>query len=116
MLSKCIGQRLSKSSCLCDQVNSTVPIASEMFKKRGVYDPNRIFGVTTLDIVRSNTFISQAKVSDNDQSHTLYQLTLFIFNYYCFCDFVTANLAPLSTRNCIILRRIFIDLLTIVVY
>ncbi len=44
------------------QVNSTVPIASEVFKKRGVYDPKRIFGVTTLDIVRSNTFISEMKV------------------------------------------------------
>ena len=44
------------------QVNSTVPIASEVFKKHNVYDPKRIFGVTTLDIVRANTFIAQAKV------------------------------------------------------
>ena len=45
------------------QVNSTVPIASEVFKKAGVYDPNRIFGVTTLDVVRANTFIGGLKVS-----------------------------------------------------
>ena len=32
-------------------------------KKAGVYDPNRIFGVTTLDIVRANTFIAELKVS-----------------------------------------------------
>ncbi|XP_064612154.1 malate dehydrogenase, mitochondrial-like isoform X2 [Liolophura sinensis] len=45
-------------------VNSTVPIASEVFKKNKVYDPNRIFGVTTLDVVRSNTFIAEAKGLD----------------------------------------------------
>lgn len=44
------------------QVNSTVPIASEVFQKAGVYDPNRIFGVSTLDVVRANTFIAEAKV------------------------------------------------------
>ena len=48
------------------QVNSTVPIASEVFKKRGVYDPNRIFGVSTLDVVRANTFIAEVKVSTNN--------------------------------------------------
>ena len=42
---------------ISNPVNSTVPIASEIFKKAGVYDPNRIFGVTTLDIVRANAFI-----------------------------------------------------------
>ena len=45
---------------ISNPVNSTVPIASEMFKKAGKHDPNRIFGVTTLDIVRSNTFIGEA--------------------------------------------------------
>lgn len=29
-------------------VNSTVPVASEVMKRWGRYDPNRIFGVTTL--------------------------------------------------------------------
>ena len=43
------------------QVNSTVPIASEVYQKAGVYDPNRIFGVTTLDIVRANAFVGEAK-------------------------------------------------------
>ncbi|XP_012266831.1 malate dehydrogenase, mitochondrial [Athalia rosae] len=49
---------------ISNPVNSTVPIASEVFQKAGVYDPNRIFGVTTLDIVRSNTFIAEAKGLD----------------------------------------------------
>ena len=30
-------------------------------KRRGVYDERKIFGVTTLDIVRANTFIAEAK-------------------------------------------------------
>jgi len=41
-----------------------VPIASEVMKKAGVYDPKRIFGVTTLDIVRSNEFIAALKGFD----------------------------------------------------
>uniref|UniRef100_A0A0V0G3N9 Malate dehydrogenase n=1 Tax=Triatoma dimidiata TaxID=72491 RepID=A0A0V0G3N9_TRIDM len=46
---------------ISNPVNSTVPIASEVLKKHGAYDPKRVFGVTTLDVVRSNTFIAQAK-------------------------------------------------------
>jgi malate dehydrogenase len=49
---------------ISNPVNSTVPIASEVMKKAGVYDPNRIFGVTTLDIVRSNAFIAELKGLD----------------------------------------------------
>ncbi|KAH9389830.1 PREDICTED: malate dehydrogenase, mitochondrial-like [Rhagoletis zephyria] len=49
---------------ISNPVNSTVPIASEVFKKAGVYDPNRIFGVTSLDVVRANTFIAEAKGLD----------------------------------------------------
>ncbi|XP_033116230.1 malate dehydrogenase, mitochondrial-like [Anneissia japonica] len=49
---------------ISNPVNSTVPITSEVFKAAGVYDPNRIFGVSTLDIVRANTFIAEAKGLD----------------------------------------------------
>jgi len=49
---------------ITNPVNSTVPIAAEVLKKNGVYDPKRVFGVTTLDIVRSNTFIAEAKGLD----------------------------------------------------
>jgi len=52
---------------ISNPVNSTVPIASEVFKKAGVYDPKRIFGVSTLDIVRANTFIAEAKGLDPAQ-------------------------------------------------
>lgn len=49
---------------IANPVNSTVPIASEVYKKCDVYDPKRIFGVTTLDVVRANTFIAEAKGLD----------------------------------------------------
>jgi len=49
---------------ISNPVNSTVPIASEVFKKAGVYDPKRIFGVTTLDVVRANAFIGELKGVD----------------------------------------------------
>ncbi|KAI9498830.1 malate dehydrogenase, NAD-dependent [Zychaea mexicana] len=44
---------------ISNPVNSTVPIVAEVFKKHNVYDPRRIFGVTTLDIVRASTFIGE---------------------------------------------------------
>ncbi|GEQ68187.1 hypothetical protein JCM33374_g1854 [Metschnikowia sp. JCM 33374] len=44
---------------ISNPVNSTVPVVVETLKKNNVYDPARVFGVTTLDIVRANTFISQ---------------------------------------------------------
>lgn len=46
------------------QVNSTVPICAEIFKSKGVYNPRRLFGVTTLDVVRASRFISQHKGTD----------------------------------------------------
>lgn len=45
-------------------MNSTVPIASEVLKAAGVYNPNKLIGVTTLDVVRANTFVSEAKGLD----------------------------------------------------
>ena len=36
---------------ISNPVNSTVPIAAAVLKAKGVYDPKRLFGVTTLDLV-----------------------------------------------------------------
>ncbi|XP_045453842.1 malate dehydrogenase, mitochondrial [Melitaea cinxia] len=44
---------------ITNPVNSMVPIASEVLKKAGVYDANRILGVTTLDVVRAAAFIGE---------------------------------------------------------
>jgi len=53
----------AKLCIISNPVNSTVPIASEIYKKMGK-DPKHIFGVTTLDIVRSNAFIAELKHLD----------------------------------------------------
>lgn len=44
---------------ISNPVNSTVPIAAETLKKHGVYDPAKLFGVTTLDVVRARTFYAE---------------------------------------------------------
>lgn len=61
-LAKACGQSCPNAliGIISNPVNSTVPIASETLKKSGAYDPKRVFGVSTLDIVRANTFIGEA--------------------------------------------------------
>merc|ERR1711976_664513 len=49
---------------ISNPVNSTVPIASEVLKAKGVYDPRKLFGVTTLDVCRARTFVAEAKGTD----------------------------------------------------
>jgi len=44
---------------ISNPVNSTVPIVAEVFKKHNVYDPKRLFGLTTLDVVRASTFVAE---------------------------------------------------------
>ncbi|EOA89157.1 hypothetical protein ACJQWK_09591 [Exserohilum turcicum] len=44
---------------ISNPVNSTVPIAAEVLKKAGVFDPKKLFGVTTLDVVRAETFVAE---------------------------------------------------------
>ncbi|KAG8908807.1 hypothetical protein FRB99_003045 [Tulasnella sp. 403] len=44
---------------ISNPVNSTVPIVAEVLKKSGVYDAKKVFGVTTLDVVRASTFVAQ---------------------------------------------------------
>lgn len=46
---------------ITNPVNTTVAIAAEVMKKAGVYDKNRLFGITTLDVIRSETFIAELK-------------------------------------------------------
>ncbi|MFK8256996.1 malate dehydrogenase [Erwinia sp. AnSW2-5] len=46
---------------ITNPVNTTVAIAAEVLKKAGVYDKNKLFGITTLDIIRANTFVAELK-------------------------------------------------------
>lgn len=43
---------------ISNPVNSTVPIAAEVLKQHKVFDPKKLFGVTTLDVVRASTFVA----------------------------------------------------------
>ncbi|KAI0313415.1 NAD-malate dehydrogenase [Amylostereum chailletii] len=54
---------------ISNPVNSTVPIVAETFKKAGVYDPRRLFGVTTLDVVRAARFL--AEITNADPKETV---------------------------------------------
>jgi len=49
---------------ISNPVNSTVPVAAEVLKAKGVYNPKKLFGVTTLDICRAKTFVAGAKGND----------------------------------------------------
>lgn len=55
---------------ISNPVNSTVPIAAEVLKKAGVFDAKRLFGVTTLDVVRAETFV-QDITGEKDPSKTV---------------------------------------------
>lgn len=49
---------------ISNPVNSTVPIAREVLKAKGVYNPKKLFGVTTLDVCRAKTFVGRARGND----------------------------------------------------
>jgi len=49
---------------ITNPVNSTVPIAAEVLKKAGVYDSKKVFGISTLDVVRAETFIGELRNLD----------------------------------------------------
>lgn len=58
------GTKVCPNACyaiVTNPVNSTVPIAAEILKAAGVYDKRKLFGVTTLDVIRSNTFVAELK-------------------------------------------------------
>jgi malate dehydrogenase len=56
---------------ISNPVNSTVPISAEVLKAKGVFDPRRLFGVTTLDIVRAETFVAEIAGKANPQELTV---------------------------------------------
>ena len=46
---------------ITNPVNTTVAIAAEVLKKAGVYNKDKLFGISTLDVIRSNTFVAELK-------------------------------------------------------
>lgn len=62
-----VGAKVAPNASYCiisNPVNSTVPIFAETLKKEGVYDPKKLFGVTTLDVIRANTFVGENQNMD----------------------------------------------------
>jgi hypothetical protein len=55
---------------ITNPVNSTVPIAAEVLKDAGCYNPQTLFGVTTLDVVRARTFVAEILRLDPDMART----------------------------------------------
>lgn len=55
---------------ISNPVNSTVPIAAEVLKAANVFDPKKLFGVTTLDVVRAETFV-QGITGEKDPAKTI---------------------------------------------
>ncbi|VFP86437.1 malate dehydrogenase [Candidatus Erwinia haradaeae] len=43
---------------ITNPINTIVPIAAKVLKKIGVYNRTKLFGITTLDIIRANTFLA----------------------------------------------------------
>jgi malate dehydrogenase len=59
--------KYSPSACIAiitNPVNTMVPLAAEVLKKAGCYDPKRLFGVTMLDTLRAETFWAEATGTD----------------------------------------------------
>jgi malate/lactate dehydrogenase len=54
---------------ISNPVNSLVPMAKEILTAAGVYNPKKLAGVTTLDIVRANTFASQMKGTKTTETY-----------------------------------------------
>jgi len=60
-LATAIAQHCPKAliGCISNPVNSTVPIIAEVLKKAGVFDARKLFGISTLDVVRAQTFAAE---------------------------------------------------------
>ncbi|KAJ9155791.1 malate dehydrogenase [Coniochaeta hoffmannii] len=56
---------------ISNPVNSTVPITAEVLRSKNVFNAQRVFGVTTLDIVRAETFVAEIAGKSNPQELTV---------------------------------------------
>lgn len=72
---KALAERIANvcpTACIgiiTNPVNTTVPIAAEVLRKAGVYDKRKLFGVTTLDVIRSETFVAELKGKNPSEVH-----------------------------------------------
>ncbi|PPR87686.1 hypothetical protein GOBAR_AA33009 [Gossypium barbadense] len=77
---------------ISNPVNSTVPIAAEDFKKARTYDEKKLFGVTTLDVIRAKTFYVEKEKVNVAGNHSP-------FSYVFGLNFIPNMSACFSWRN-----------------
>jgi malate/lactate dehydrogenase len=84
-LAVAVAQHCPKAvlNIISNPVNSTVPIAAEVLKAAGVYDPKKLLGVTTLDVVRANTFVAVSPFF----LKTFFGFFLLCLSSFAFCLF-----------------------------
>jgi len=88
---------------ITNPVNATVAIAAGVLKDKDVYDPARLFGVTTLDIIRSNTFVAETKgLNPEDFEVSVIGghsgITILPLLSQSGCEFTEEETAALTTR------------------
>jgi len=88
---------------ITNPVNATVAIAARVLREKGVYDSARLFGVTTLDIIRSNTFVAEIKGLNPEDfevpvigGHS--GITILPLLSQSGCEFTEEETAALTTR------------------
>ncbi|PVU87356.1 hypothetical protein BB561_006373 [Smittium simulii] len=54
---------------ISNPVNSTVPIAAEVLKKNNVYNPKKLYGVSTLDLLRASRFVRDIRPEFDANTH-----------------------------------------------
>ncbi|OOF80173.1 malate dehydrogenase [Rodentibacter caecimuris] len=89
---------------ITNPVNTTVAIAAEVLKKAGVYDKRKLFGVTTLDVLRSETFVAELK--NLNVSRTTVPVIgghsgvtiLPLLSQVPYAEFTAEEIAPLTKR------------------
>lgn len=89
---------------ITNPVNTTVAIAKEVLVKKGVYNKNKLFGVTTLDVIRAETFVAELKGLDVEEIHVPVigghsgTTILPLLSQVEECDFTDEEVAALTTR------------------
>ena len=88
---------------ITNPVNATVAIAAGVLKEKDVYDSAHLFGVSTLDVIRSNTFVAETKGLNPEDfeipvicGHS--GITILPLLSQSGCEFTEEETAALTTR------------------
>lgn len=93
---------------ISNPVNSTVPIAAEVFKKAGTYNEKRLFGVTTLDVVRAKTFyagkanVNVAGLLKLPHKNLVFIVCLMLSFSFCLITKVKGTTSMVNVLHCLV--------------